>query len=160
MSFPRRPIAFVLVSTNHGTMIVNRNDYRMTASNQGYGVGHRLLTESSYDSDEAEVVVALLNARRAHFGDGVKILDIGANIGVFTVDWARHMSNWGDVLAFEAQERVCYAPGREHFGQQLFQCACRVGGGDKPMRRDAYPGAELYGAGVVWQPGTEAPGRQ
>jgi len=109
MPSPRRPVAFIVASTDHGMMIVNRNDYRMMASNQAYGVGFRLLTDSSYDSDEAEVVVALLNARRTHFGDGVKVLDIGANIGVFTVEWARHMTAWGEVMAFEAQERVFYA---------------------------------------------------
>jgi FkbM family methyltransferase len=36
-------------------------------------------------------------------------IDCGANIGVHTVEWARFMHGWGEVLAFEAQERIYYA---------------------------------------------------
>ena len=51
----------------------------------------------------------LLDARRQHFGDGVNVLGIGANIGVFTVEWAKHMAGWGRILAFEAQERIFHS---------------------------------------------------
>ena len=29
MPLPRRPIAYVIAASDHGSMIVNRNDYRM-----------------------------------------------------------------------------------------------------------------------------------
>ncbi len=51
----------------------------------------------------------LLSLRRTNFGDGVVALDCGANIGVHTVEWARAMSGWGEVIAFEPQERIFYA---------------------------------------------------
>jgi len=46
MLTPPRPIAFILVSSNHGTMIVNRNDYRLLDENRGYGVGFQILNNS------------------------------------------------------------------------------------------------------------------
>ncbi len=55
------------------------------------------------------MVGRLLDVRREHFGDGVRVLDIGANIGVFTVEWSKHMAGWGVVVAFEAQERIFHA---------------------------------------------------
>jgi FkbM family methyltransferase len=36
-------------------------------------------------------------------------LDCGANVGVHAIEWARFMTDWGKVVAFEAQERVYYA---------------------------------------------------
>ena len=33
MPFPSRPIAFVLAASNHGSMIVNRNDYHRAGIN-------------------------------------------------------------------------------------------------------------------------------
>ncbi|WP_211461061.1 FkbM family methyltransferase [Collimonas silvisoli] len=109
MSFPPRPIAFVLAASNHGSMIVNRNDYHMINATEGYGVGYQILSKSSFDESEIGFALALLNCRRKHFGDGVVALDGGANIGVHTIEWARHMHGWGRVLSFEAQEAVYYA---------------------------------------------------
>jgi len=109
MSLPLRPIAFVLASSNHGSLIVNRNDYRMTAPGKGFGVGYQILNTSGFDVNEVSFVLGLLNCRRKHFGDGVVAIDGGANIGVHTVEWARHMHGWGQVTAFEAQETVFYA---------------------------------------------------
>ncbi|WP_296223786.1 FkbM family methyltransferase [Ralstonia sp. UBA689] len=109
MSFPHRPIAFILAASNHGMMIVNRNDYNVAASGGAYGVGHQILQQSSYDANEIAFALALLNRRREYFGDGVVAIDGGANIGVHTVEWARHMHGWGRVLSFEAQEIVFYA---------------------------------------------------
>lgn len=109
MSFPPRPIAFVLAASNHGPMIVNRNDLHMTDVNRGYGVGYQLLTTSQFDRTEIDMALALLSWRRRHFGDGVVAIDGGANIGVHTIEWARHMTGWGKVLSFEAQEVVFYA---------------------------------------------------
>ena len=103
-----RPTAFVIAPTNHGTMIVNRFDYRETA-NGTYGVGFQLLNKQSFDQGEVDAVLRLLEARRKSFGDGVFAIDCGANIGVHTVEWARHMHGWGEVLSIEAQERIYYA---------------------------------------------------
>ena len=109
MPNPARPAAFVLVSTAHGSMIVNRNDYKMTGPNSGFGVGFQLLSTSGYDQPEIASTLALLRARRGDYGDGVVAIDCGANIGVHTIEWARLMTGWGGVYSFEAQEKIFYA---------------------------------------------------
>ncbi|GAB7564145.1 hypothetical protein LG202_21840 [Methylobacillus methanolivorans] len=109
MTPPAKPIAFVLGSTHHGTMILNRNDYNQTPDGSQYGVGWQLLNNSSFDQWEVSLVLDLLQSRRTHFGDGVVALDCGANIGVHAIEWARQMHEWGSVTAFEAQERIFYA---------------------------------------------------
>jgi FkbM family methyltransferase len=103
-----RPVAYVLTATNHGTMIVNRHDYRLVGDG-GYGVGHQLLQTSSFDQPEIDLALQLLESRRMNFGVGVVAVDCGANIGAHTVEWARFMHGWGGVLAFEAQEKIFYA---------------------------------------------------
>jgi len=108
MAYPKRPIAFVLAASDHGSLIVNRHDYRLVGEG-GYGVGYQILNNSSFDANEVGFVLGLLACRRKHFGAGVVAIDGGANIGVHTVEWARHMHGWGSVIAFEAQERVFYA---------------------------------------------------
>lgn len=90
-------------------MIVNRFDYLRTGNDAGIGVGYQILEHSSYDISEVETVRRLLDLRRQYHGAGVVAVDCGANIGVHSVEWARHMSQWGEVLAIEAQERIYYA---------------------------------------------------
>lgn len=108
--YTSRTIAFVLGSSHHGAMIVNRNDYCGSLNpNEGYGVGHQILNNSQFDAPEVNFVLALLQLRRQYFGDGVVGLDCGANIGVHTLEWSRTMQGWGRVVAFEAQERIFYA---------------------------------------------------
>jgi FkbM family methyltransferase len=109
MPNPKRKVAFVLASSDHGTMIVNRLDYRMLDQRSGIGVGFQILETSSFDASEIDTALSLLGLRRTYFGDGVVALDCGANIGVHTIEWARRMSGWGQVIAIEAQERVFYA---------------------------------------------------
>lgn len=104
-----RRLAFVLASSNHGTMIVNRFDYRMIDAQNGYGVGFQILETASFDPTEVKLAVDLLALRRKHHGDGVVAFDCGANIGVHTVEWAMAMTGWGSVVSIEAQERVYYA---------------------------------------------------
>jgi hypothetical protein len=41
MPIAGQKLAFVMASSNHGTMIVNRFDYRMVGPDRGYGVGFR-----------------------------------------------------------------------------------------------------------------------
>jgi FkbM family methyltransferase len=109
MPKPKRKVAFILAASDHGTMIVNRFDYRMVDEQHGIGVGFQILDTASFDADEVEMAVSLLALRRKYFGDGVMALDCGANIGVHTIEWARRMHGWGFVIAIEAQERLYYA---------------------------------------------------
>jgi len=108
MANPPRPLAFVLAATDQGALIVNRFDFHQT-ENGVYGVGGTLLRTASYDATEADQGAQLLVLRRRYHGDGVVAVDCGANIGVFTVHWAKAMTGWGQVIAIEAQERVFYA---------------------------------------------------
>src|SRR3974390_1071608 len=103
-----RKIGFVLASTDHGTLIVNRMDFHNVAGGGGYGVGYQILETGSFDAPEVDLVLQLLDLRRKYFGDGVVALDCGANIGVHTVTWARRLTGWGKVFAFEAQECLYY----------------------------------------------------
>lgn len=103
-----RKLAFVLASSNHGAMIVNRLDYRMLEGG-GIGVGYQLLERGCFDPLEVELAIQLLEMRRRFYGDGAVAIDCGANIGVHTVEWAIAMTGWGSVIAIEAQERIYYA---------------------------------------------------
>jgi hypothetical protein len=85
-------------------MIVNRFDYRMIDRDHGVGVGFQMLEGSSFDPAEVDMALSLLDLRRRYFGDGVIALDCGANIGVHTIEWAKRMNGWGEVIAIEAQE--------------------------------------------------------
>ena len=104
-----RPLAFVLASTDHGTMLVNRFDRRMLGPTKGFGVGYQLLERAAYEPIEVHMLLQLLDLRRTYYGDGIVAVDCGANVGVHTIEWAKHMTGWGAVLAFEAQQRIYYA---------------------------------------------------
>src|ERR1700760_4018408 len=104
-----RKIAFILASTDYGSLIVNRFDYQMVDATSGFGVGFNLLESSTYDAREGATAMQLLSLRRQHFGDGVVAVDCGANIGVRTVEWSKGMTGWGTVIAIEAQMRLFYA---------------------------------------------------
>jgi len=108
MPDPLRPLAFILASTDHGAMIVNRFDQHVVG-NKAFGVGYQLLSKASYDPNDVRLLLQLLDLRRKYYGDGVVAVDCGANLGVHTVEWAKHMTGWGEVLAIEAQERIYYA---------------------------------------------------
>ncbi len=103
-----RPAPFVLVASNHGTLIVNRNDHTGEGERE-FGVGFQILEHSCFDYDEIRLALTLLCRRLEHYGPGVVAIDCGANIGVHTVEWARQMSDWGSVAAIEAQERIFYS---------------------------------------------------
>jgi FkbM family methyltransferase len=104
-----RKLAFVLASSNHGTIIVNRFDYHMTGPDTGHGVGFQILEAGNYDPVEVELALKLLELRRHFHGDGMVAIDCGANIGVHTIEWAIAMTGWGSVIAIEPQERIYYA---------------------------------------------------
>src|SRR5262244_2962065 len=104
-----RKLAFVLAASDHGTMIVSRLDYHMVSQTTGFGVGFQILETGAFDSGEVSLAVNVLDFRRRYFNDGVFAIDCGANIGVHSIEWAKHMTGWGSVLAIEAQERIYYA---------------------------------------------------
>jgi len=101
-----RPQPFVVVSTAHGTMIVNRNDHH-TSDSWAYGVGHQILTSGSYDMQEIDLAKFLVSqkAQDCH----VVAIDAGANIGVHTIEWAKMLGSGGSVIAFEAQRAIYHA---------------------------------------------------
>jgi FkbM family methyltransferase len=108
MPHPNRPIGFVLASTNHGAMILNRFD-QYVGPGGPFGTGFQLLSRGTYEEREISLTLHILELRRKYHGDGLVAVDCGANLGVHTVEWAKHMTGWGAVLAFEAQERIYYA---------------------------------------------------
>ena len=102
-------IAFCLVSSEHGPMLINRMDYQYTFNGDFFGVGAQIMETGHYDPREVQVLKDLLKVRRSYFGDGVVALDCGANVGVHSVEWSKLMRKWGHVVAIEAQERIFYA---------------------------------------------------
>ena len=106
---PKRALPFVLAASNFGTMIVNHLDEHKS-SNGSYGVGWQILQNGSFDENEINTCLGILNLRKQYFGDGVFVLDCGANIGVHAINFAKHLESLGGgVLSFEAQERIYYA---------------------------------------------------
>jgi FkbM family methyltransferase len=103
-----RKIGFVLAATEHGSLIVNRFDYNRVGDRE-YGIANQLFETGGWDRQEMAVMSFLLRCRRQVHGDGVFMIDCGANIGVLTVEAAAEMTGWGSVLAIEAQERLFYA---------------------------------------------------
>ncbi len=109
MTNPPRKLAFILASTEHGTMIVNRFDEYRRPDNSAFGVGFQLLDNAAYDPADVSLLLTLLDLRHRCYGPGVVAIDCGANIGVHSVEWAKRMTGWGIVIAIEAQERIYYA---------------------------------------------------
>jgi len=103
-----RPQANILVSTEHGTLIVNRNDYRMLDDETGYGVGFQLMNTGQYDMEEINFAKFVLSQRLNDYGAGVVAIDCGANIGVHTIEWSKMLNGVGSVVSFEPQEMVYY----------------------------------------------------
>lgn len=112
LSLTPRPAAFVLTGSQHGTMIVNRFDSfddPDDPNNPEFGVGYDLLNRGSCAPSEINLGLDLLTLLRQERGDGVSVIDCGANIGSFSIPWASHMTGWGSVLAFEPQRLLYYA---------------------------------------------------
>jgi FkbM family methyltransferase len=109
-------IAFVLASTDHGPLIVNRLDYTILERNEkgenvAGGVGLMLFEEGAHEMDGVQHILGLLNerARMMFPGDHLVYLDIGANIGTHTIPISKALGDRGIIFAFEPQERVFYA---------------------------------------------------
>ena len=99
---------FVLVNSAHGAMIVSHLDYKAVEGGM-IGVGAQIIHRGAYEPQEVAAIKSLLELRRKHFGDGVVMVDCGANVGVHTLEAANLMRGWGEVCAIEAQERLFYA---------------------------------------------------
>jgi hypothetical protein len=115
-----RKLAFVLAACNHGTMIVNRFNHRMTGPGQGVGVGFRLFEAGGYDLVEFKLALQLIEQSRCFHGDGVVAINCGAYIAVHAIEWDSHD------LGLSDRDRNAGAPlllaGRQHCDQQLLQC--------------------------------------
>ena len=101
--------AFVVLSTDFGSMIVNRFDYNISTTGTPYGVGYNLFETSAFDPQEINMILQILLLQKQLRGDGVVMIDGGANIGVHALAAGRLMQGWGSVISFEAQERIFYA---------------------------------------------------
>ncbi len=106
----QQKIPFVLASTAHGSIILPRNDWRkLSDTHNEFGVGADILVHGEYDLPLISMTVGVLAHQRDKHGAGVVALDCGANIGIYSIEWARAMEGWGSVIAFEPQERIYYA---------------------------------------------------
>ena len=76
MSTAPRKIAFVIASSAHGPLIINRFDYN-TSGSAAYGVGIQLLENGAFDQAEVDLTCRLLDLRRKYHGDGVVAIDFG-----------------------------------------------------------------------------------
>ncbi len=103
-----RKLPFVLAATDIGSMIVHRQDVSVNDLGQGFGVGWDLVETADYEGDIGDFIAQVLDARRIDHGVGVLAIDCGANVGAFTLRWAKEMTGWGRILAFEMQERLFY----------------------------------------------------
>ena len=88
---------FNVVKSLHGNIIVNLNDQFIST---------QIINKKNWEHEEVNLLKSLLEDIRKQRGDGVVFLDCGANFGVFTIEIAKQMQNWGDVYAFEPQKQI------------------------------------------------------
>jgi len=98
-------MSFVLINSDYGALIINRLD----RNPENMGVGAQIMDHGCYDPGELDDIKNFLLFRREVYGNGVTMLDCGANIGATSLPAARLMKDWGRVIAVEAQERIYYA---------------------------------------------------
>lgn len=89
--------AYVVLSTEHGRIIVNRSDSH-AAGEKSFGVGFQLLTRGSYDAHEIGFLKHILNALIHDRGSDITVLDCGANIEVHTIEFSRALNGCGRLL--------------------------------------------------------------
>ncbi|KVC74413.1 methyltransferase FkbM [Burkholderia ubonensis] len=104
-------ISYILASTKHGTLIVNRNDENHSEEYGTYGVGWNILENGSFYNDDIELLNSILELKKRELNGKrpVVAIDCGANIGVHTIEFARALGNAGSVISIEAQRSVYYA---------------------------------------------------
>lgn len=109
-------IANILASTHYGSLIVNRFDYLEYSKPWGEaaidGVGHNLLETSTYEEDEVKLSCDIIRLMAQLYPGPITALDVGANIGIYTVAWAKTLQdikNDGYIVAIEPQEWVFYS---------------------------------------------------
>lgn len=109
-------IANVLASTHYGSLIVNRFDYLEYTKPWGEaaidGVGYNLLETSTYEEDEVKLSCDLIKLMAQYYPGPVVALDVGANIGIYTVAWSKALQdikNQGHIIAIEPQEWIFYS---------------------------------------------------
>ena len=86
----------VVVPTDLGLFIINRNDI---------GVGWQLSKYGAYDQNELQAIKTLMKLLRTK-SPNLVALDIGANIGVYSVMLSKEVGSKGLVYAFEAQRII------------------------------------------------------
>ncbi|NHV27997.1 FkbM family methyltransferase [Burkholderia sp. D-99] len=104
-------IAYILASTSHGMLIVNRNDENHNVEYGNYGVGWNILETGGFYTSDVELLTSILKLKKRK-ADGrrpVIAIDCGANIGVHTIEFARVLGEAGSVISIEAQRTVYYA---------------------------------------------------
>ena len=106
---PSRPQVHVLGALGNGTLIYNRNDYRMMPDgSQGHGTARTIERHSQVDLMKSQLLRRLAQAIQSKRGAKIIALDVGANIGLHTISMAAGTYPHGTVLAFEPQLWVYY----------------------------------------------------
>ena len=96
----QQKIPFVLASTAHGSIILPRNDWRkLSDTHNEFGVGADILVHGEYDLPLISMTCGVLAHQRDKRGAGVVAIDCGANIGIYSIEWARRMDGWGSVIS-------------------------------------------------------------
>lgn len=88
---------FNVVKSLHGNIIINLNDQYIST---------QIIYKKIWEQEEINLLKSLLENIRKQNGDGAVFLDCGANFGMFTVEIAKHMKNWGKVYSFEPQKQI------------------------------------------------------
>lgn len=104
-------VAYVLASTSHGPLIVNRNDENHNQEYGTYGVGWNLLETGSFYRCDIELLKEILQIKKKINASrrSTIAVDCGANIGVHTIEFARSLDGAGSVVSIEAQRPIYYA---------------------------------------------------
>ena len=149
---------FVITATAFGPMLVNTLDGIEVEPGFMAGVGEELLQTGDYCGAENKMLLGIMELKRKYNGDGVVVIDVGANIGAHTIRWAKGMTGWGSVIAIEPQREVFYALcgnialNNCHNVQAMRVAVCnKVGFGTirvpslDPMHRANYGGVSLIG---------------
>ena len=106
---PSRPTAFVLGALGNGTVIYNKNDYRiMPNGEQGHGTSRVIDRHSQVDLMKSQLLRYLSQELQIKRGAKIIAIDCGANYGMHTITMAQATYPHGTVHAFEPQEWVYY----------------------------------------------------